>query len=1266
MASTSNKASNQGLVLKPPCVVQWNCHGLAGKVSELNKRFLTIEKPAALLLQEVGGVQRKIAGYNVYMTPTIVYKTRGRKRKTSTTPSTTPNAPVAKGQAAVFVDANLPQHQIDMSQYCNQHHEIVAVLLKIGVRELVVVSVYERPGYNIRSNAAAWIPHLKLTAGKAPVIVGGDFNAMHTMWGYSRDSHKGEEIAEAMTLNGFRLANDVDMPTRIGMHAKQNDTTPDLTWTTRNIELEWQITRDCVGSDHLPIILRLSRFSTGAKKRVHKRVKWDKFREALDGAPIEGSFTERLQAALKEATQDIKLREGDPTPDSYLLNLWASRLEALEKYKKEGKTPALRAKLNLATARARRYSNQLAKQQWQDHCDTFDGRSGLDKVWRTLQSMEGRKKSKTAAQNIALALRVSEDQVAADAGELFFPQPATPTPAETYNRVERVDGESASAPFTMGELISALRQCRTRSTPGPDGITYALLRNLPDKHSEELLTWINHIWYTGQVPEEWKTSWVIPIPKPGKLATTLANMRPISLTSNLCKLTERMALYRIQHILENNGTFHYTQTGFRRHLGTQDSLLMIYTDVLETPSKVDPRIVVAIDVKKAFDSVPHKSIINSAVTHGIQGAPLNFIKSFLEGRKFTVKVGNTEGPETPNGIGVPQGAVLSPTLFNLVMADLPPRLAQIQGLSFTIYADDVTIWTKGGAVGRQEEILQEALDTVIDFLDSVGMTVAPEKTQYIVVGNKRIQAQTETQNIRLTMKGKEIQRVESLRVLGLFLDQDGKPNTWMQRVTKTWKSTLHLIRRVATKKWGATEKVTRTLALALLASKVLYAYNYNKLTQTQAQKLEVLNREAMRVISGLPRFAKIEDLHIHSKLNTLKERADALKEAQLDRLKTTEAGRDILRYIGYATNKLPTLPARSLEESTIQLTTFAPLARNMGKDHKERRFQRAMEHIDFVREYDRELTNLYVYTDAALTGDGQGAIGWFMLNFQTAHNQAIQGERSTKEAELQAILAGAKNAATQHNKTQALYKHVWVFTDSREAHAECDNVGTYNNTVRQLRELGQQLTDEGRMLRIGWVPGHSGIYGNEEANNAARMALEAEPAHREQDQQEPSQEGENDVPPFDPDEFLSLGRMRRRKALADMIPQDPYGELPAEYNRSDRIILRRIRTNTALTPALRAKLDHTRRIRHPDYPGPVLTGDCTRCGTCKAATAEHLIWGCNSTARMRRNIISELPACLRPTTFTEWTRPEGTTPQKKLVLDSLLKFIREADLRHHF
>lgn len=88
-----------------------------------------------------------------------------------------------------------------------------------------------------------------------------------------------------------------------------------------------------------------------------------------------------------------------------------------------------------------------------------------------------------------------------------------------------------------------------------------------------------------------------------------------------------------------------------------------------------------------------------------------------------------------------------------------------------------------------------------------------------------------------------------MRILALFLDQDGRPETWMQRVTKAWKSTHGLIVRVATKQWGAPEKVTRTLALALLASNV---YNYNRHTPAQTPKLERLNRKATRAFSRLP------------------------------------------------------------------------------------------------------------------------------------------------------------------------------------------------------------------------------------------------------------------------------------------------------------------------------------------------------------------------------------------------------------------------------
>ncbi|KAG0418493.1 hypothetical protein HPB47_004841 [Ixodes persulcatus] len=298
-----------------------------------------------------------------------------------------------------------------------------------------------------------------------------------------------------------------------------------------------------------------------------------------------------------------------------------------------------------------------------------------------------------------------------------------------------------------------------------------------------------------------------------------------------------------------------------------------------------------------------------------------------------------------------------------------------------------------------------------------------------------------------------------------------------------------------------------------------------------------------------------------------------LKTAQLDRLKSTEPGRAILRHVGYDTDSLPQIPLLSLEETTIQLTTLAPLPRNMGKDYEARRQHRAREHEVFVKDCTVDTTNLFVYTDAAIGKDDRTSIGIHILNTMTTSSRRINEERSTKEAELQAILEGARQAVCQQNAYTDPFDFIWVFTDSRDAYAECQDVSSYNTTVRQLRTLAQFLALDGRTL---------------------------------QDQQGVSREGENNVLPFNPDAFLSLKRKHRREILAAQIPPDPHGTLPTRFSRADRVILRRIRTRTAMTPALQYKFGLTRRRGHSDDPPPVVAGECDRCKSGQQATLEHL------------------------------------------------------------
>lgn len=191
---------------------------------------------------------------------------------------------------------------------------------------------------------------------------------------------------------------------------------------------------------------------------------------------------------------------------------------------------------------------------------------------------------------------------------------------------------------------------------------------------------MNQVWEAAELLTEWKESWVVPIPKPEKPSTQLENLRPIPLASNIIKLAERL-VGRLQYHLESRHELDPTQTGFRSHLVPQDSLFMIYRDVFENTSLCNQRVVVAIDVKETFDSVPHEAVIRAAEQRGQPGRPLAFIKSFLQDWRYRVKVGATLGPKMPSNMGVPQGFVFSPTLFNIVIAGLPSVLKHIEGLA---------------------------------------------------------------------------------------------------------------------------------------------------------------------------------------------------------------------------------------------------------------------------------------------------------------------------------------------------------------------------------------------------------------------------------------------------------------------------------------------------------------------------------------------------------------------------------------------------------
>ncbi|GFX25534.1 putative RNA-directed DNA polymerase from transposon X-element [Trichonephila clavipes] len=131
--------------------------------------------------------------------------------------------------------------------------------------------------------------------------------------------------------------------------------------------------------------------------------------------------------------------------------------------------------------------------------------------------------------------------------------------------------------FDMFELKRALSSAHNTS-PGPDGISYELLRHLNEDSLVSLLYLFNRIWREQVYPTQWQEAIVIPILRPGKDPKNPLSYRPIALTSCLCKTLERMVNARFVYELEKNKCIPLFQSGFCKGRSTLDNIIQLDDD----------------------------------------------------------------------------------------------------------------------------------------------------------------------------------------------------------------------------------------------------------------------------------------------------------------------------------------------------------------------------------------------------------------------------------------------------------------------------------------------------------------------------------------------------------------------------------------------------------------------------------------------------------------------------------------------------------------
>ena len=237
-----------------------------------------------------------------------------------------------------------------------------------------------------------------------------------------------------------------------------------------------------------------------------------------------------------------------------------------------------------------------------------------------------------------------------------------------------------------------------------------MLKHLPRSGMDFLLHIFNLSWSSHSFPSIWKTSSIIPIHKMGKPLDSPASFWPISLTSYVLKLFERIILSCLLFFLESNSILSPHQASFRPGWSTLDQILYLSQSIWDGFNK--PRlgsrtILSTIDFSKAFGSVWHPALFHKFILADLPPCLAGWTQSFLSDRCTCVAYQNHKSRFFRVRRGVLQESVLGPVLFSLFINDLPASLSS--SVSCSLYADGLSIWSSSRLVPTAVEAAQGAL-----------------------------------------------------------------------------------------------------------------------------------------------------------------------------------------------------------------------------------------------------------------------------------------------------------------------------------------------------------------------------------------------------------------------------------------------------------------------------------------------------------------------------------------------------------------------------
>ena len=1091
-------------------------------------------------------------------------------------------------------------------------------------------------------------------------ILAGDTNAHSPNWGYENYNDSGRYIEDLKdSTNLILLQDNLSEPTLFHRPSGAS-TKPDHTLISADIrdQCHWEILED-LGSDHLPILISIDIEKGKPQPRRltgwnYSKANWKEYRARSDSLLATIDFKADIDTQDKHFCHSLLQAANYSIPKGNRAKykiFWNEELETAVNnrkkawkavYKNKNASPEDKTFYNKCSAKVKLISKASKKKHWEKTTSSLDLRKDGNKAWKLVDRLSGKSKRTNPVPLETESGVASTDARKAEAHNSFFTSIKStqrPNLDKCFKKLTR-KMEKRSGPlmsiftqrFTLNELTNSLKKCKLKKAPGPDEISNEMLVQLSKSGKRVLLKIINNTWRAGKLPKSWKTAHVIPIPKKDKPKEKLSSYRPISLTSCVGKMAERMINARLYWWLEKAHLLHSSQGGFRRGRQTVDQLIRLTQETADAFQKGEHVAAVFVDLQQAYDHVWRAGLLFKMQKLGIQGNMYNWIKDFLHDRTIATKVNNTLSKKKTLEEGLPQGSALSCTLFLVYINDLAENL-DVQN---ALFADDLVLWISGKYTLEMQRRLNRSLTMLSTYCELWKLKINCRKTVYSIFTLSPVVSK---KHLHLKVQNTDIEKDENPCYLGVRLDTRLTFKPHIEDISRKVSTRINLLKKLASSNWGANKSSLRQLYTGYVRA----IFDYSAPLQATASKSnqDLLDRkqsQALHFVCGALRTTPTSACEIDANIEPLKIRRDRNTTLTLERFQRMEdtnpckmmvknwKPRDRIKktsFLKEATKlsqnqNFPTereclsiIPETPPHQDLKKPTLHAKLLKEADKSTPQPILKLLT--YETIDSYPKDI--VHAYTDgsavrATLNG-GYGSIIYTPNTDPIELSGPCGTHCSNYEAEIAAIQKTLNTLLNCFEDGTVEPTDIVLFSDSQSAILAIEDwQGKASGNIENIIITCDQIMGLYKVtICIQWIPGHTDILNNEKADKLAKAGSRMHQETKETPYDTVKQIAKQNSKEVWYNNWMSEEKGRPLfKYLPTPNPKDAIHSL----NRKDYCNIFRLRTT------------HTTLFDHRNRFDPLIAPMCRHCGYHRE-TVEHHLLQCRALTELRRELLPKSP-----------------------------------------